>query len=291
MADRNQLVGFDRLHGTEGTFSVAVCDMCLSGTTLPYLSETELGPLYPTEYNAYAQPSNRILRLASTVLYRSRYRRSLRQHPLSNIVGKQARVLDVGGGRGDLAIMLEGSGAQVTNVEPSPDACREAERRGITSHCGTISSFAATRPTLFDAVIFQHSLEHVPDPVLALQVAFDLLVNDGSLLVTLPNFGSAQSEAFKSHWFHLDLPRHRTHFTTRGLIAVLENSGFGDIVVSTSTSPDGLTMSKHYLRNGSAPSRLRTRLALATKGILFSPLTARSRYRGDILHASARKSK
>jgi dihydrofolate synthase/folylpolyglutamate synthase len=49
------------------------------------------------------------------------------------------------------------------------------------------------------------------------------LVRPGGLvLVSVPNFGSWQRRRFGSRWYHLDLPRHRTHFSPAGLKATLE---------------------------------------------------------------------
>ena len=45
------------------------------------------------------------------------------------------------------------------------------------------------------------------------------------LLVGVPNLASVQARLGGDRWFHLDLPRHRTHFTPAGLRALLERHG------------------------------------------------------------------
>ena len=99
----------------------------------------------------------------------------------------------------------------------------------------------------YDVVVFQHSLEHVVEPREDLARARRLLRDGGLLLASLPNFGSWQCRAFGSAWFHLDLPRHRTHFTAEGLERLLRQSGFTDLEFTTSTTTDGLPMSLQYL--------------------------------------------
>jgi hypothetical protein len=47
----------------------------------------------------------------------------------------------------------------------------------------------------------------------------------------VPNLGSLQARVGGSRWFHLDLPRHRTHFTVAGLRAVLADAGFEVVTV------------------------------------------------------------
>jgi SAM-dependent methyltransferase len=98
----------------------------------------------------------------------------------------------------------------------------------------------------YDVVIFQHSLEHVADPGRDLARAGRLLKQGGLLVVFVPNFGSWQSRAFGSAWFHLDLPRHRAHFTPTGLERLLRRSGFEQPRLRTSTTADGLPMSLQY---------------------------------------------
>ncbi|MEA2295894.1 MAG: hypothetical protein QOE86_3533, partial [Solirubrobacteraceae bacterium] len=41
-----------------------------------------------------------------------------------------------------------------------------------------------------------------------------------------PNLDSWQARLAGPRWYHLDLPRHRTHFTARGAVRLLERSGF-----------------------------------------------------------------
>src|SRR3712207_7784147 len=48
-----------------------------------------------------------------------------------------------------------------------------------------------------------------------------LFRSGGALLVGVPNLDSLQARLAGSAWYHLDLPRHRTHFTVAGLHALL----------------------------------------------------------------------
>ena len=109
----------------------------------------------------------------------------------------------------------------------------------------------------FDAVVFQHSLEHVAEPLDDLRAAAGVLRPDGLALISLPNFGCWQARRFGADWFHLDLPRHRSHFTRRGLEALVRRAGLSPAGTSTSTSADGLPMSLQYRRYGRASFRRR----------------------------------
>jgi SAM-dependent methyltransferase len=288
---RVALHGTDRLHGTRGAFGVAVCERCGSGLTLPVVDESSLGAFYPESYNAYALPPQRVLRAAATMLFRYRYWRAMRRAPLGALADlRPGRLLDVGGGRGDLGVVLRSSGWRVTSLDPSEAACREARERGVEAVTGTLRSASAQLAGPFDAVVFQHSLEHVVDPEASLRSARELVADDGLLIVTLPNFGSWQRRRFGADWFHLDLPRHRSHFTARGLGAALERAGFSDIDLSTSSSADGLPMSLQYRRLGRRLDSGALRYLAAAVSLATAPATAALNAAtggGDILHATA----
>jgi SAM-dependent methyltransferase len=288
-----RLRGFDRLHGLPGPFEVVVCGECGTGRTRPFVATDDLRSLYPSSYNAYALPAAPLARAAATGLFRWRYWRALRRLPLRSLTHRRlGRLLDVGSGRGDLGLVLGERGRDVTGLEPSPDACAEARSRGVRSECGTLTRSAELVGADFDAA-FQHSLEHVAEPADDLAVARGLLRPGGFLIVSLPNFASTQARRFGTDWFHLDLPRHRTHFTPRGLEHLLERCDYAVESLSTSSSAYGLPMSLHYRRFGDRRARSGAGRYLTIAAVLLaSPLgTAvdRAAGAGDLLHAVARR--
>jgi SAM-dependent methyltransferase len=285
------LRGTDRLHGTPGTFEVSLCASCGTGLTLPVVPENALGAFYPGDYNAYALPAVPLLRAVATALFRWRYWRGLRRPPLGALAQRPpGRLLDVGGGRGDLGVTVQPLGWRVTSIDPSEEACAEARQRGVDSAAGTLTAPPKNAAGPYDAIVFQHSLEHVVDPATDLGIARGRLANGGIVLISLPNFASWQARRFGAAWFHLDLPRHRTHFTPGGLEALLRRSGFEEIELSTSTSSDGLPMSLQYGLHGRRVDPGPLRLALTAVGLLATPLTLafnRLAGGGDFLHAVA----
>jgi SAM-dependent methyltransferase len=291
--DEPTIRGTDRLHGTPGAFDVVVCSRCGTGLTLPLVGEDHLPAFYPDSYNAYGLPDAAPLRAAATALFRWRYWRGLRRPPLEALTRRPAgRLLDAGGGRGDLGVVLRRRGWQVTSLDPSPSACAEARRRGVDAHIGTLTDPPREVGRAYDAVVFQHSLEHVVRPASDLASVRERLVDGALVLITVPNFGSWQRRRFGADWFHLDLPRHRTHFTADGLSRLLQSSGFTDLELSTSTSADGLPMSLQYRRLGRRIAPGAGRLAATAASLLGTPITAALNAlggEGDFLHAVAVK--
>ena len=272
-----QLRGFDRLHGTPGSFEVRVCSACGSGRTFPVVGAAELERFYPQSYDAYSLPPNTVARALATALFRWHYRRVLRRAPFRALRGSPpGRLLDVGAGRGDLATVLVARGWQVTGLEPSPEACEEGRRRGVRMVEGTLDSAdPAELGNEYDIVVFQHALEHVVEPRDDLLRARELLREGGLVLVALPNFGSWQSRRFGSAWFHLDLPRHRSHFTAAGLGRLLRESGFERAELTTATTADGLPLSLQYRLFGQRRFRAGAGRYLTTAfSLALLPLTA-----------------
>jgi SAM-dependent methyltransferase len=129
-------------------------------------------------------------------------------------VGPGATVLDVGAGRGRLVAHLRSLGYRAEGIDPSPRG------EGVTR--ATIDEHAGRE---LDAVVMWHSLEHVADPAGALARAGEILRPGGVLVVAAPNLASLQATVAGLTWFHLDLPRHRTHFTAEGLRALIARAG------------------------------------------------------------------
>jgi SAM-dependent methyltransferase len=288
------LHGVDRLHRAQGDFQVAVCRSCGSARTLPFVPSERLGELYPQDYNAYGLPSSPVARLLATALFEARYRKALRTEPFRALTARaKGRLLDVGSGRGDLGIVLQRRGWAVVGLEPSLEACEEATARGVRAEQGTLTSAGDALEGRFDAVVFNHSLEHVAEPLDDLVRAQQLLSDGGIVIVSAPNFRSWQRRRFGTYWFHLDLPRHRSHFSPAGLERVLRRAGFTDPRVSTATTADGLPMSLQYRALG----RRRLdhgagRYASVAASLLAVPLTLsldRLAGDGDVVHAVAVK--
>jgi SAM-dependent methyltransferase len=288
-----RLRGRDRLHGLPGEFDVATCGSCGAGATLPPATPDELGRFYPSGYGPYELPAGRLARVLSATVRRWQAWLALRSMPLLALAERApGRAVDVGCGRGDLGATLIGLGWRVTGVEPSPEACAQAGERGLDARCGTLGE-ASLEPGAYDAVVFQHSLEHVADPAADVARAGGALRPGGVLAVTVPNHGGWQARRFGSRWYHLDLPRHRTHFDAGSLARLVRVAGLEVVSTSTSSSAVGLPASIQYALCGRClfPEGLALRVAsVLCAGLLPLTLLAdRVGRGGDVLHLVARR--
>jgi len=239
------IVGKDRLEGTPGAFSVATCADCGAGRTLPPVTTAELGRFYTSTYRAHALHEGGVYARLRALGQRLRWRGELRRFPLAALAGTPGAVLDVGCGHGDLGAALLARGWAVTGLDPSAQAVENARARGIDARVGTIDD-AGLDGRAFDAVTMMHSLEHVVSPVDDLRAARAALRPGGVLVVVLPNYGCWQRRRMGSRWFHLDLPRHRTHFTRTALRRAAERAGFDDVQVRDAADPGALIGTLQY---------------------------------------------
>ncbi|HEX5224573.1 MAG TPA: class I SAM-dependent methyltransferase [Solirubrobacteraceae bacterium] len=288
---RPSIVGGDRLLGLPGRFEVRTCSRCGAGTTEPQLAEEELAALYPEGYGSHAGGSAGVLGRALAALKRLQAGAILRSRPFTDaLAGAPGVALDVGCARGELAGALIARGWRVAGIEPSAQAAAVAGTNGVEVLAPTLSR-APLRPGSYDLVIMRHSLEHLADPVSDLRRVREALAAGGRVAVSLPNYASWQRRAFRGRWFHLDLPRHRTHLGGDALARALRAAGLEPLRMWSSTSVLGLPASLQYALVGRciAPGGLKLR-ALAAVCCVCYPLTWALDGAGgerDTLHALA----
>ncbi len=132
-------------------------------------------------------------------------------------------LLDIGAGRGRFVASARAAGWSASGIEPSARGVEAARSvYGVELERSSLADVSGT----YDAVSLWHVLEHLDDPGEALAHVASLLPAGGMLLVGVPNLASVQARIGRDRWFHLDLPRHRTHFTPAGLRSLLERHGF-----------------------------------------------------------------
>ena len=292
MVERSAFEAIDRLHRTPGRFKIVICHRCGSGLTTPVVPASELAAYYPAGYGPYAEPSSRMVRLVSRAIRRWQSRRALKTFPLRAVRAlPSGSGVDVGCGRGDLAASLMAIGWRMTGVEPSPEAAEHARARGVDVRLGTLLNVDLDAGS-YDAAVFRHSLEHTPNPLADLTAVRTALRPSGVALITVPNFSSWQARRLRSRWYHLDVPRHRAHFTGLGLAQLLEQAGFELLEMRTSTSSVGLPASAQYALVGRClfPDGLALRVAtgLCVLALPFAAIADRIGGGGDQLHVLAR---
>lgn len=113
----------------------------------------------------------------------------LRHDILAHVPSNARCVLSVGCGAGVTEAELLKRGIAVTGIELDAGAAEVARRRGVQVIEGDV---LAARPLLvgrkFDCIIYADVLEHLIDPVGLMREHLRLLTDDGTVIVSVPNF-------------------------------------------------------------------------------------------------------
>jgi SAM-dependent methyltransferase len=186
---------------------VARCERCGAATTDPWPSEATLETAYEGWYRPaggrFAGPGDAFLRRSRGALARR-----------LDAIAPAGSVLDVGAGDGTLLDALRRVGREAVGLE------LVSTRPDIRA-----ADIAELEQRDFAAIVFWHSLEHLPRPADALARAAALLAPGGALVVAAPNSDSVQARLFGERWLALDLPRHLVHLPARALVERLRELG------------------------------------------------------------------
>ena len=166
---------------------VVVCGECGLGRFEPMFDARAIQAFYPDEY--YGQPGVKFHPVVER-LVRSIGARHIAF--LSRGLVENARVLDVGCGRGVILGPLADRGFQVHGVEVSAEASRGVDPRAEIRIVSQLAD-AGYPDAFFDEVVIWHVLEHVADPKAMIEEARRILKPRGRLIVAVPNFSSAQA--------------------------------------------------------------------------------------------------
>lgn len=218
--------------GTQEIFQYYECAVCDTLQIVDLLDDEELKRHYPTDYYSYnVRPQPRIRKwlarqqdlyelhtggwpvgAAITAVPHS-IRTIVGTHDASGDVvamlgrlglGCEARILDVGCGRGALLDRLAQAGfSNLVGADPLLDADGET-----TQGVRLVKQYLSEVVGEFDLIMFNHSLEHVPDLIATLKEAHEKLAAEGSCLVRLPTTSSEAFEIYGPDWMNLDAPRH-----------------------------------------------------------------------------------
>src|SRR5215216_6066274 len=109
---------------------------------------------------------------------------------ITELVGPDKLVLDVGCAAGNLAEVLAERGCRVTGIEIDPEAARQAEERCERVIVGDVERLdlgAELDEESFDVVLFGDVLEHLKDPLRTLDRLKPFLRPEGYVVASIPN--------------------------------------------------------------------------------------------------------
>jgi 2-polyprenyl-3-methyl-5-hydroxy-6-metoxy-1,4-benzoquinol methylase len=209
-------------------FLITECNSCDLVRTEPVLTDDELNKYYDIQY--FGSDKAKFSSLAETLTRFFSYLRArsilsrINRNPLFLHTNSSPKILDIGCGRGNLLKALKQLKCDCCGIERTEFPV-DTSLKNIRIYKEKLEDISFAE-SLFDAVVIWHVLEHVDNPVETLREASRILKPGGIIAIAVPNFGSFQARLFRESWFHLDLPRHRYHFTQHTLLRLLDKNGF-----------------------------------------------------------------
>ncbi|MEA2449643.1 MAG: hypothetical protein QOG63_1575 [Thermoleophilaceae bacterium] len=141
------------------------------------------------------------------------------------LVSPGGRLLEVGCGHGLLLDEARSLGFSVLGLEPSRTAAAHArEVLGLPVRESTLDRLPASTEQ-FDAIVMADVLEHLDDPLAAIDRCLELLAPGGALLVVTPDPASRMARAAGARWWGF-LPAHTFLLPRATLRRVLCERGF-----------------------------------------------------------------
>ncbi len=237
----------DIRHGGPGSFDIVRCSGCGLAFLSPRPSLSEISGYYPDDYLPHARSpggeSGDIAGLIEAVrsllvkVYEMRFGPEV---PRALTEGR-GKALDVGCGSGGSLSRLAKTGWEIHGCDVSRRALKRADELvdGASLHHGRLPGIELPH-SFFDLVTMMHVLEHTHRPIENLRAISDVLRDGGRLVVTVPNFASAEARVFRRCWMGLDVPRHLYFFTPQSLCSMIESAGFSVQRVRPELRPSSL---------------------------------------------------
>jgi SAM-dependent methyltransferase len=196
---------------------------------------SEIGRYYPSDYCSFSGPTpppsslGVALKPVRSLVYSSRLpsealhrlRETLVPCPIRSAVdallpdlyavhqmnllgaGPDTRILDIGSGSGRFLRTLRSLGfRRLTGIDPFVE--KDIEEEGVRILKTDLFGVEGQ----FDVLAFNHSLEHMSEPVEVLRRACEVLTDRGRCMVRLPVAGSYAWRKYRENWVQLDPPRH-----------------------------------------------------------------------------------
>ena len=141
---------------------------------------------------------------------------------LINNLSLKGKILDVGCGTGEFLNKLKRDSWIIAGIEPN----NSARQKAIELTTKKIHESFNELKDSFDVITLWHVLEHLPNLDETFKNITTCLIQNGVLLIAVPNYKSWDSQKYKEFWAGYDVPRHLWHFNKKSMVLLLQKYGF-----------------------------------------------------------------
>ncbi len=213
---------------TNNKFLVKKCQKC--GVLIVTENNVEVnGSLYyPDDYSAFDKIEN--IRKNIDKIYPFQVVKGRLAWAKKVQIERGAKLLDVGCGNGNNMLFLKNKyGCEIIGIEPSYKAAIEGKKAGLDIYNGMLDDFSTNNK--FYVVYLLHVIEHLENPRETLKKIYEILENNGKIVIGTPNVNSLERYLFREYWDGWDTPRHIYMFRPKVLKSLLEEIGFNEIEI------------------------------------------------------------
>lgn len=199
-------------------FSLIKCKHCNFIITSPRPDRNSIAKYYQSDnYISHSGKSTSLF----DKLYHTARRFSLgwKHELIHEHFPKPKRILDYGCGTGEFLNHMKIKGWNVLGLEPNQKA-REKANELIPGK--VIENIDHIKTNSIEVITLWHVLEHIHDLNSTIQKLKGILINNGILVIAVPNPNCHDSHYYRNEWAGYDVPRHLWHFTQDAMRLVLK---------------------------------------------------------------------
>ena len=208
---------------TGESFDIVECEACSIRTTTPFPDKKIIGNYYSSD--DYISHDDKVSGIFDSIygLVRT-YQLNKKKKLIGKYFNKSnGKILDIGCGAGDFLQYMKENHWNINGVDTSNKARKIANKK-LNIKVMDPKDWINNKEK-YDVITCWHSLEHVHEPWVYLDKIKKSLIQDGFVIVALPNYQSTDAKIYKEFWAAYDTPRHLYHFTIKSMNKTIKPHG------------------------------------------------------------------
>lgn len=259
--EKNKIyVAKEMMYGLRDEFEYLQCSLCkcLQIKEIP----KDLGKYYPSQYYSFSKFNENKYEGLNGIIKKLKFRCVVNQstwwqklfkklfynsHFLNEVhFTPDSRILDVGSGNGSKFLYPLASIGFKNLLGCDPFIQQSiVYKNGLEIRKVDIFKIEGS----WDLIAFNHSFEHVPNPLEILQRVYELLSPKGICMIRIPTVSSFAWHHYRTNWFQLDAPRHLFLHSRKSMETIAEQAQLEVYTVVYDSTYKQFEESEKYIQN------------------------------------------